>query len=112
MDVKNTLDFLKLQSELLLKSTVTDWVLIPTLMILIEDCFIENVYAMIAYIKIYSLNTSLAFQSSRKAKRKSRQELAINMIMDRSKYSTRQTKASRKQKQQLCFIAEAKPSKS
>ena len=48
MDLKITLSILKLKSELLLKSTVTDWDLIPTLMIPIEDCFIGNVYAMVA----------------------------------------------------------------
>lgn len=95
-----------------IKNTVTDWDLIPTSMNPVQDCFIENAYARIVHIEIYSLNASLAFQSSRKAKRNSRQESATNMITGRSKYSTRQTKSLKKQNRQLYFIPKAKPSKS
>ena len=57
-DMKNTLNILKLQSELLLKNTVTDWDLIPTSMNPVQDCFIENAYARIVHIEIYSLNAT------------------------------------------------------
>lgn len=54
------------------------------------------------------LNASLAFQSSRRAKRNSRQESATNMIMGRSKYSTRQTRTSKKAKSTTLFYPESK----